>query len=77
MTSINTDELMPALEEEQKARSKLEAIGLEIQKIHRAKGRPSPEQIEVLRQAVIELVIAGQAVLEIIDRPPPDATGSP
>jgi len=77
MTAINTDELMPALEEEQKARSKLEAIGFEIEKMHRAKGKPSPEQIAALRQAAIDLVTAGQAVLEIIDRPPPDATGSP
>jgi len=77
MPSISTAELMPALEEEQRARSTFESIGAEIQRIHRAKGSPSHEQMAALRQAAIDLVTAGQAVLEIIDRPPPDTTGSP
>jgi hypothetical protein len=77
MTAININELMSALKAEQEARSTLDAIGLEFQKIHRAEGKPSPQQIEALRTAAAELVTAGQTVLEIIDRPPPDATGSP
>src|SRR4030095_4347994 len=63
MTTIDIDELMPALEAEQQARSKLELIGLELRKVHRAKGKPTPESIAALRAAAIELVSAGQGVL--------------
>ena len=77
MTAIDIGELMSVLEAEHQARSKLEAIGLEFQKMYRAKGKPSREQIEALRAAASELVTAGQGVLEVIDRPEQETTGSP
>ena len=77
MTAIDINEVMSVLKAEQEARPTLDAIVLEFQKMHRAKERPSPQQIEALRTAAAELVTAGQTVLEIIDRPSPDATGSP
>jgi hypothetical protein len=66
--AINVDELMPALEAEQKARANLDAIGAEFQGTHRAKAKPTAEMEKQLRLAVKELVAAGKAIDAIVNR---------